>query len=77
MFPVVLVLCLMAAAFVIVALLTATRPSVRPDVVDGVVEDSDDLVALDAELAAEGFVAAAPDPAAAGATEPPAPVIDD
>jgi hypothetical protein len=77
MFSVVLVLCLMVIGFVIVASLAATRPNARPDVVDGVVDESDDLLALDAELAAEGFVAAAPAPAASDAAQSPATVIDD
>ncbi|HWC67888.1 MAG TPA: hypothetical protein VG478_07480 [Acidimicrobiales bacterium] len=78
MWPVVLVLCLMVAGFAIVALLAATRPSARPDVVAGaVIDEPEDLRALDAELAAEGFVASAPRPTAVVAAQPPAPVIDD
>ena len=71
MWAVVLVLCLMVAAFVIVASLAATRPSARPDVVDG------ELPVDDGELAASATV---PAPAATAAPAPGQPlpsVIDD
>jgi hypothetical protein len=42
-----------------------------------VIDEPEDLRALDAELAAEGFVASAPRPTAVVAAQPPAPVIDD
>jgi hypothetical protein len=68
----------MVAGFAIVASLAATRPSARPDVVAGAVTDEpEDLRALDAELAAEGFVAAAAPRPSAIVAQPPTPVIDD